>query len=261
MKTIQRQRGESLVDMKKLGQRIKTFRCSLKLTQTDLGNYLGVSYQQVQRYEWGKDRPSINTVVNLAKLFKVSVDYLLFGEIGQNDEGKYLINTLPSLRKIGVRVSLEKLIQMVLFFASTCRLNKTKLNKLLFYADFLHFKEHGKAISHIPYVKLPYGPAPESYNAILGILEDSKVIGIQGVVLNGERGVIEERIEAKQPLKTNLFSDSELAVIKKVAFQLGDKTGAELSEISHQEPFFSEIEVGDQIPYDLAKSIKVDCSH
>ncbi len=36
----------------------------------------------------------------------------------------------------------------------------TKLNKLLFYSDFVHFAYHGTPISGQKYQKLPHGPAP-----------------------------------------------------------------------------------------------------
>ena len=40
---------------------------------------------------------------------------------------------------------------------------KTKLNKLLFYSDFINYYLNGTSISGAKYVHLPYGPVPDSY--------------------------------------------------------------------------------------------------
>jgi transcriptional regulator with XRE-family HTH domain len=39
-----------------IGQRIREARIAAKLSQDDLGNMLGVSYQQIQKYESGQSR-------------------------------------------------------------------------------------------------------------------------------------------------------------------------------------------------------------
>ncbi|RLA95169.1 MAG: hypothetical protein DRG83_18885, partial [Deltaproteobacteria bacterium] len=169
------------------------------------------------------------------------------------------IKYVRKVRKLRERqFNAAKLIHMIIFFATMCRLNKTKLNKLLFYADFLHYKEHGKPISNVPYVKLPHGPAPESYNAILGILEGTGHIEITEVVLNKGKGVIEEQITAVRPFDQKLFDEKELEILRKVALHLGGKTGAELSKLAHNEPFWKKLDLGKPIDYKLAKKLKVE---
>lgn len=36
----------------------------------------------------------------------------------------------------------------------------TKLNKVIFFAEFTHFRKHGSVISGCKFQKLPHGPAP-----------------------------------------------------------------------------------------------------
>jgi transcriptional regulator with XRE-family HTH domain len=59
-------RGASPAD-KKLGLRIRTARTQANLSQTDLGAALGVSFQQVQKYEKGINRVSAPRVSEIAK--------------------------------------------------------------------------------------------------------------------------------------------------------------------------------------------------
>lgn len=51
---------------KELGRNIYKSRYSANLSQTDLAKHLGVSYQQVQKYESGENKPSLD------KLFIIS---------------------------------------------------------------------------------------------------------------------------------------------------------------------------------------------
>lgn len=57
--------------------------------------------------------------------------------------------------------SFERLSEMVVFFSHTLPSYKTKMNKLLFYADFLAFRESGLSISVATCKAIPYGPVPE----------------------------------------------------------------------------------------------------
>ena len=58
-------------------ERIKNLRESNNRTQTDLAKYLGISRSGVNAWEMGISVPSTRYIVELAKLFNVSTDYLL----------------------------------------------------------------------------------------------------------------------------------------------------------------------------------------
>ena len=62
-----------------VGQRIKAARKLQKLTQTDLADGIGVSYQQVQKYEKGDNRVSTSTLYEIAKCLGVSMAYFYEG--------------------------------------------------------------------------------------------------------------------------------------------------------------------------------------
>ena len=68
----------------KLGENIRNLRLQHKLTQEQLADRLGVSYQSISRWENGVTYPDIEFLPAIARHFSVTTDYLL----GQDDIGK-----------------------------------------------------------------------------------------------------------------------------------------------------------------------------
>lgn len=62
-----------------LGAHVKKLRKQNGLTQTQLGDALGLTFQQIQKYESAKNRMSYSTVVKIAHYFGQSVDQFLAG--------------------------------------------------------------------------------------------------------------------------------------------------------------------------------------
>lgn len=60
-----------------VGQKLNTLRKSLGLSMAELGARIGVSYQQIQKYEKGKDRLSISQLLRVSKALDVHVKDLL----------------------------------------------------------------------------------------------------------------------------------------------------------------------------------------
>ena len=60
-----------------LGETIKNYRTQLNLSQTELGDRIGVSRQAVTKWETDTGIPDINNIQTLAKVFHISIDTLL----------------------------------------------------------------------------------------------------------------------------------------------------------------------------------------
>lgn len=56
-----------------VGEKVKHYRKLKKLTQTELGNELGLTFQQIQKYEKGSNRIGASRIFLLAKLLDVPV--------------------------------------------------------------------------------------------------------------------------------------------------------------------------------------------
>ena len=70
--------------MKMFKQQIRMLRRKLDMTQDQVAEHLGLSRSTYAYYETGKTEPNYQTLVKLAKLFDVTVDYLLSGEDGKD---------------------------------------------------------------------------------------------------------------------------------------------------------------------------------
>lgn len=58
-----------------VGKQLKKRRKELKLSQTQLGDMLGITYQQIQKYESGANKVSPGRLVHLSKTLGVPLAY------------------------------------------------------------------------------------------------------------------------------------------------------------------------------------------
>lgn len=62
-----------------VGRRVCEKRISLGYNQSDLGRALGLTFQQVQKYEKGANRISASKLWQIARFFKVDISYFFQG--------------------------------------------------------------------------------------------------------------------------------------------------------------------------------------
>ncbi|WP_375670365.1 helix-turn-helix domain-containing protein [Bartonella sp. PS7NMGDW] len=58
-----------------IGKRIRHRRIAMRLSQKALGNYLGVSFQQIQKYEKGFNRVSAGCLLKIAQKLEVPMNF------------------------------------------------------------------------------------------------------------------------------------------------------------------------------------------
>jgi len=105
-----------------LGARIRELRLSRGVTQVDLGDAIGLTFQQVQKYEWGKNRISVGRLFKIAEALKVNVADLLPGHKNYRDTENGRISpedfrVLRALRSINDEAIREKMIDLIEFVA------------------------------------------------------------------------------------------------------------------------------------------------
>lgn len=80
--------------------RIKELRLAKKMSQQDVGAAIGVSWQTVQQWENGKTAPNRTRQEKVAKLFEVSVSYLMTGaeSVAENADAELSLIDMLNLK-------------------------------------------------------------------------------------------------------------------------------------------------------------------
>ncbi len=92
------------MNQEKIGQLIKNIRKEDKLTQKELADKLGVTYQAVSKWENGKNVPDISIIKEMSKMFNVDIDEILDGEKKDKKKSLYpllLVSLLIVLLVLG----------------------------------------------------------------------------------------------------------------------------------------------------------------
>jgi len=169
-----------------------------------------------------------------------------------------------------MRYDIEKVANTIKFFISkdVKHLGKTKLMKLLFFADKEHLSRYGIPIFYDKYFKLPHGPVPsltlniiDSLNEVenYDLMEYSNIlkehISIKEVHRNG---FILNGFEAKKPFDSEVFSKSELEVLELIAIKYKDITANKISELSHLLPEYQNTPLSEIIDYSKIANNQAD---
>ena len=122
------------------GNRLSRLRESSNLTQTDLAKLAGISRQSIYNYESGKIIPKTDIIAKLAKVLKVSVEYLYKGELDfkDNKHMTYKEAIVNYLRLKDSNIFTEEIVQT--------KNNKTKLVITTTDSDFINFVSQLNAV-------------------------------------------------------------------------------------------------------------------
>ncbi len=66
-----------------VGQRIRQRRCMARMTLQELGDSVGISYQQIMKYETGANRIGASRMWDIAAAMEVPVSFFFEGLVGQ----------------------------------------------------------------------------------------------------------------------------------------------------------------------------------
>lgn len=143
-----------------------------------------------------------------------------------------------------------KFSELVLYVAEKMKDEKTYgatvLNKVLFYADFFHYAEHGSPISGARYNRLPHGPAPRR---LLPVRERLVSDG-RAVVRTRQVGARNQhRLEALGQANLSMFTGAEIETINEVIDMVKDHTAVSISDVSHEMSGWKLAADREEIPY------------
>ena len=79
------------MDQEKIGKFIKKIRQENHLTQKELADQLGVTYQAVSKWENGKNVPDISILKEISRLFELNIDDILEGKSSDKKKNTKLL--------------------------------------------------------------------------------------------------------------------------------------------------------------------------
>lgn len=241
-----------------------------QLSKADMGRVLGFGENQYYHYELGEvpspsngrlmrtfidNRKALVSAIressiresNKVKALK-SLEALSEIELSEKAIYELLFPVKRNINNGYALMSVNKVRQMILFFLGQMNVGyKTALNKLMFYADFVMFKEHCVGISGFTYSALPYGNVPNNFKVLYGVFDEIDEI-------DGERPYF-------MPLKVcdmSVFNDDEIKVLEFVAQRMAKQKSSTLSEINHKEDAWLKYKHDTKllVPYSEAFSLK-----
>ena len=138
-----------------------------------------------------------------------------------------------SVRGVGngyAPLSLDRLKNLMIYvLENTNEVWCTKMNKLLFYIDFLAYRENGMAISGLSYKAIDFGPVPERWDVVYSEFDEIHQ------ELRSAGDFIGSVLTATVKADITLFSEAEIKVIEQVCSRFKGLSSRELSRLSHEE--------------------------
>ncbi len=256
--------------------KVRSWRKSLGLTQRDVTMLLGWGEATLGRYENGSlqtdaHETQLRGLIDPALLLKrLEQQPSLFQESKRFDVTSRLradalasrlkdvvlaaAGDLPPDVMNGCRTfSMARTINVFLALAERGEL-KTKLNKLLFYADFMHFRDHGTSITGLQYAHADYGPVPHKYEAIIAAFVEMALLRVTEKEFGDMMG---EEISAVAELDPNSLAPTELQVIQSVKKQFKGWSSTRITRYSHKEQAWQQSTNGQLISYVHAATLSI----
>ncbi|MCC5976565.1 MAG: helix-turn-helix transcriptional regulator [Salinarimonas sp.] len=112
---LQNKKSPNEIDFE-IGRRIKSRRNALGLNQQHLAQRIGVSYQQVQKYENGTDRVGAARLLQIAQALDVPIDF--FYRVGDGDDPEHGDERSIEDFQIQRALAQEEGRELILLFAS-----------------------------------------------------------------------------------------------------------------------------------------------
>lgn len=131
---------------------------------------------------------------------------------------------------------------------------KTKLNKLLIYADFKHFKEYWVSATGAHYFHLQYGPVPDDYDYDFAELSRERFLDVEEDIFGNYTGF---RCVARVEPRLEIFHQSERDVLEQVSKHFRNFGSVEIKNFSHEEVANALTNDGEMISYLHARDLRI----
>ena len=255
-------------------EEIHRIRTKYGLSYAQIGRILGFGANQYAKYENGQIPSDSNgrmigairfksvmlkLVENVKDLFEPDDYAKIHRQISESQE-EALDTDADRLIYEGTQRSIyngfgefnhRKVEEMVRFFVNQGSTFPTKLNKEMFYADFLHYRKYGQSISGLRYQAIHYGPVPVHYSTIY-----DRVPGLVREIIF--RDGLEATSFSCESCDLSVFNEKEKETLHEVASVLNPLSVKEIVSRSHDEPAWqAHYQDREIIPYSEAYQLRL----
>lgn len=263
---------------------IKQIRKQWSLSQNAFAKLLGMSPATISRYESGSvQEQTHDELIRRCEDRSFMADLLdrHGSDLSPSERRRLSVSIVPGVRstirdrlsgavkrkdlgqEVSIRTGFRKFdlerfrsVVLRLIRADQC-VTPTKLNKLLFYTDFLHFRAESVSLTGLAYRRMPYGPVPPLATDLLPLLEDDGLIQrVERTYENGNEGE-EFRLGDSANSAEVEFTPEEELVLRFVLQTFGRMTPGRVSEVSHEEAAWIETPNREFISYDFAMRLRI----
>ena len=145
----------------------------------------------------------------------------------------------------------------ILCFVQNCNsqyLGAIKLYKLLYYLDFLNYRDRGESVTGDDYYHMQYGPIPSSADAVMSALCESEKLKVVGAPFGEVAGRVYKVVEKPD---LTVFSEAEWQLLADICkeFKKYD-TGKIIAQTHLEAPWFYSRPY-EKIDYEYAHSIEM----
>lgn len=97
-----------------IGKQMKMLRMANKISQKKLAKSMGITYQQVQKYENGLNRISVSRLWQICKIFNISPNFLFEGTLSteatsEKKKSELIPNTLATSQDIKLMLAFKNI--------------------------------------------------------------------------------------------------------------------------------------------------------
>ncbi|MGD0289029.1 MAG: Panacea domain-containing protein [Candidatus Binataceae bacterium] len=129
----------------------------------------------------------------------------------------------------------ERLRELILYVAEKCatdpEFNATKLNKILFYSDFVSYSKTGRPITGAAYKALEYGPAPKRLLPVRDRMIDAGELEIKKIPKFAYSRY--QYVALRRSDLDRFFRPSDIALVDELIHMFWGKSAQTISQFSH----------------------------
>jgi hypothetical protein len=146
----------------------------------------------------------------------------------------------------------ERFRELLLYVCEKCatdpKFGSTKLNKILYFSDFLAFARFGEPITGFEYQREKNGPVPKRMLPVRAEMVKAGDLAVQPIRLMSGR-IQHRSVNLREP-RLNVFTPSHIALVDSIIETFWGFNADEVSDFSHQMVGWKIADEGESIPYE-----------